>query len=184
MVAWLKIIGFCTLASVVYGVVHDQITARVCIEYFTIGHPRLFPGDSPTLHGLAWGIIATWWMGAVLGLGTAVVGRARVWPRLAWRDFLRPVIIVLLVMFITAAIAGVIGALAFDALNFRLADWLAEKIDPSRHIRFFAVGCAHSASYLVGAIGGVVLWMWALVERGRRAVREAGSDQAGHTDLQ
>jgi hypothetical protein len=29
-----------SIASAVgYGIVHDQITARICIEYFTIGHP-------------------------------------------------------------------------------------------------------------------------------------------------
>jgi len=32
----------CILAAVFYGILHDQITARICVEYFTIGHPIVF----------------------------------------------------------------------------------------------------------------------------------------------
>lgn len=35
-------------AAVRYGVVHDQATARVCLEYFTIGHPPIFRTESTT----------------------------------------------------------------------------------------------------------------------------------------
>ena len=37
-------------AAIGYGIVHDQITARVCVEYFSIGHPPIFPTDDPTIH--------------------------------------------------------------------------------------------------------------------------------------
>lgn len=45
----LKIILLYILAAIVYGICHDQVTARVCVEYFTIGHPPIFHTDSPTL---------------------------------------------------------------------------------------------------------------------------------------
>jgi hypothetical protein len=64
------------LAAVVYGIVHDQVTARVCVEYFTIGHPPVFHTDDPTLLGIGWGIIATWWVGAMLGAPLAIVARS------------------------------------------------------------------------------------------------------------
>ena len=60
----LKIILLCVLAAIVYGILHDQVTARVCVEYFTIGHPPIFHTDDPTLLAFGWGVIATWWMGA------------------------------------------------------------------------------------------------------------------------
>ena len=47
------IVLMCVFAAVVYGVIHDQITARVCVEYFTVGHPPIFPTDDPTLLGVA-----------------------------------------------------------------------------------------------------------------------------------
>ena len=63
------------VSAVVYGVVHDQVTARVCIEYFTIGHPPIFPTESPTLLGLGWGVVATWWAGLLLGVPLALAAR-------------------------------------------------------------------------------------------------------------
>jgi hypothetical protein len=55
----IAIIFLSVAAAIVYGIVHDQITARICIEYFTIGHPRLIDSDSPTVLGLFWGVVAT-----------------------------------------------------------------------------------------------------------------------------
>jgi hypothetical protein len=36
-----KIIALCVGAAIAYGVLQDQVTARVCVEYFTIGHPPI-----------------------------------------------------------------------------------------------------------------------------------------------
>ena len=57
------IVVLCIGSAVIYGILHDQITARICVEYFTIGHPPIFPTESPTLLGIGWGILATWWVG-------------------------------------------------------------------------------------------------------------------------
>jgi hypothetical protein len=62
---FLEIIALALLAGITYGVLHDQVTVRVCIEYFTIGHPRIFSTMSPTLLAIGWGIIATWWFARV-----------------------------------------------------------------------------------------------------------------------
>jgi len=43
------------LGAISYGVIHDQITVRICLEYFTIGHPPVFDTTSPTLLALGWG---------------------------------------------------------------------------------------------------------------------------------
>lgn len=51
------IIMVSVVAAITYGVIHDQITARICVEYFTIGHPRLIESDSPTVLGLFWGVV-------------------------------------------------------------------------------------------------------------------------------
>ena len=42
----IKIILMEVAAAIVYGILHDQITARVCVEYFTIGHAPIFHLDS------------------------------------------------------------------------------------------------------------------------------------------
>jgi hypothetical protein len=51
-VEFLKIVALCIVAAVVYGIVHDQVTARICLEYFTEFHPPVFLTSSPTLLGL------------------------------------------------------------------------------------------------------------------------------------
>jgi hypothetical protein len=42
-------------AAILYGILHDQVTARVCLEYFTVFHPPVFDTTSPTLLALGWG---------------------------------------------------------------------------------------------------------------------------------
>jgi hypothetical protein len=62
-----KILLLCILAATTYGILHDQITARLCLEYFTLAHPPLFHTESPTILAFCWGILATIGVGAVLG---------------------------------------------------------------------------------------------------------------------
>ena len=73
----LKIAVTCVIAAVLYGIVHDQFTARICIEYFTIFHPPIFHTQSPTLLGIGWGIVATWWVGVFFAslIGAACISR-------------------------------------------------------------------------------------------------------------
>ena len=71
----LKIVLFATLAAVCYGILHDQVTAHLCVEYFTIAHPPVFPTESPFWLAIGWGIIATWWVGLRLGVLLAVAAR-------------------------------------------------------------------------------------------------------------
>jgi hypothetical protein len=44
----IAIVILCIVSAVSYGILHDQITARICVEYFTIGHPPVFDTTSPT----------------------------------------------------------------------------------------------------------------------------------------
>jgi hypothetical protein len=46
---WLAIVTLTILACITYGIIHDQVTARICLEYFTIGHPQIVPTDDPTV---------------------------------------------------------------------------------------------------------------------------------------
>ena len=92
MAQFFAIIGLCVGAAVAYGIRHDQVTARVCVEYFTVGHPAVFPTDSPTWLAVGWGILATWWVGLILGVGLAVAARFGRRPRRDVRSLVRPVV--------------------------------------------------------------------------------------------
>src|SRR6266404_9486519 len=87
----LKIFLVCIVAAIFYGVIHDQITVRVCLEYFTVFHPPVFATQSPTLLAFGWGVIATWWMGAFLGALLAIATRAGSRPKLSAMNLFNPI---------------------------------------------------------------------------------------------
>jgi hypothetical protein len=153
----LKIIALCILAAITYGIVHDQITARICVEYFTIGHPPIFHTTSPTLLGLGWGVIATWWVGLFLGIPLALAARCGSRARLTAAQ-LTPSIAKLLVMMACAAfLAGLMGFILESRGILRLPEPLSGMIPYGQQAGFLTDWWAHSASYIAGFTGGVVL---------------------------
>jgi hypothetical protein len=163
---WLLSIG----AAVCYGVVHDLVTAHVCVEYFSVAHPMILPLSSPTAFALEWGVLATWWVGAGLGLGLAACSRLGARPPLRARDLVRPIAILLLCMAAASVMAGVTGLILAKKQRIVLAGWLASAIPPAKHSRFLADAWAHSAAYLVGGVGGILICRWAY---GRRRISSA-----------
>jgi hypothetical protein len=172
----LAIVALCIASAVVYGIVHDQVTARVCVEYFTVGHPPVFHTDSPTLLGLGWGIIATWWAGLLLGIPLAVAGRAGSRPRRSVRSLLRPILTLLLIMGICALLAGVAGFVLAGLGEIVLVEPFASRVPADRHARFLAAGGAHLASYLVGFVGGLVVIVRVWRSRDGRGTADTGAD--------
>jgi len=65
------------LGAIAYGILHDQVAVRVCVEYFTIGHPPIFRTESPTLLALGWGTLEAGLVGLPLGIVLALAARAR-----------------------------------------------------------------------------------------------------------
>lgn len=155
----LAIIVMCVLAACGYGIVHDQITARVCIEYFTIGHPQIFaqPVTSPTVIAFAWGIIATWWVGMGLGVALAIAAQAGKRPKKSVRDLIGPIAILLGMMALLAASAGIVGWILASGGRIKLSGWLGEHVPAPHHTGFLADAFAHSMSYFAGAVGGIVI---------------------------
>lgn len=166
---FIAIIGLSILSCVIYGVLHDQITARICVEYFTIGHAPLLNTTSPTLLGLGWGVVATWWVGFILGLPLAIASRAGSWPKRSARSLVRPVMILMLVSAACAAIGGAMGHFMARSGQVWLLEPLASRVPQDRHVAFLTDLWAHSASYLVGFVGGVVLVLVIHVGRARAA---------------
>jgi hypothetical protein len=151
------IVGLCVLAAVTYGVLHDQVTARVCVEYFTIGHPPIFGTQDPTLLGLGWGVLATWWVGVLLGLPLAAAARLGRRPQRTAASLIRPVTMLMLVSAGCALVAGVVGYGMAKLGVIGLFGPVGRAIPPARHVAFLADLWAHNASYLSGFVGGGIL---------------------------
>ena len=165
MMESLKIIALSIAAAVVYGVLHDQVTARICVEYFTIGHAPIFGTDNPTLLGIGWGILATWWVGLFLGVPLAVVARAGKRPPRSAASLVRPIAALMLVSALGAALAGLVGWQLASRGIVHLLGPLAENVPAEKHVAFLIDGFAHTASYGFGFLGGLVVM--ALVWRSR-----------------
>ena len=155
----LAIIVLCVLAACGYGIVHDQITARICIEYFTVAHPPIFdhPVNSPTVLGFVWGIIATWWVGLGLGIPLAFAARFGNRPKRSVHDVTKPILLLLCVMGVLALAAGVVGFLLASAGWINLTGSLADKVPADHHTALITDAFAHNMSYLSGAVGGIIV---------------------------
>lgn len=174
--AGLRIVGLCILAAGLYGIGHDQVTARVCVEYFTIGHPRILSSESPTLLGLVWGVLGTWWVGLLLGGPLAFACRRGDGPRRTARSLVRPIAILLASVAAISLVAGIVGYALASRGVFVLLEPFASRMPRARHVAVIADGWAHSASYLAGLVGGVVLVR--RVWKDRRAATLAGPQPA------
>lgn len=168
MIETLRIIVLSIAAAVAYGLVHDQITAHICVEYFSVFHPRVIRSENPALLALVWGVIATWWMGAILGIPVALIARLGPAPKLNARDLVRPIRNLLCVMAALALIAGVVGYTLVSTGQARPPLHIRAHLAPDRHARFMAAAFAHQMSYAIGGLGGLFVWGWAFRERDRR----------------
>jgi hypothetical protein len=149
----LKIVAMCVIAGALYGVAHDQVTARVCLEYFTVYHPAVFHTQSPTLLALGWGVLATWWVGLLLGVLLAIAARAGSLPKATLVDLAPKVLLLVAMMALCALAAGFCG---YFLQGFGM-EYYATGIPKQIRRNFYADLWAHNMSYLSGFIGGIVL---------------------------
>ncbi len=154
---FLRIVALCIGAAVFYGLIHDQITARLCLEYFTVAHPPVVVSDSPTVQGLVWGVIATWWVGFLLGVPLAIVSLTGDYPPWTAKRLVRPIGILLATMAVCAASAGFLAYELASSGRITIAPGWADAITPEHHAPFVAVAWTHNVSYLSGFVGGIVL---------------------------
>ncbi len=188
-----KIMIGAILAAIAYGIGNDQVTARVCPEYFTEGfHKNMLQRNvlygnklaahmmkvtNPTKIGLYWGVMATWWFGALLGAPTVLAARLGKWPKIAMKDLIKPLGVGLAFLYAMSAAAGGYGYLASKngwlssgmRQNIRLA---AGNTPSSAMHRYTADAFAHHVGYFGGALVAVGLIGWTLRERYKRAQDE------------
>ena len=176
----LAIVGLCIVSCICYGIVHDQLTARLCVEYFTIFHPPIFGTDDPTLLAIGWGILATWWVGLLLGIPLAIAARAGSRPKRSAADLMRPILVLMAVSGVIAGVAGLCGYVAASNGWVWLVPPLASKIPSERHTMFLVDLWMHNASYFSGFLGGLVVI--AMVWRERRLGFTSAADTEGLQD--
>ena len=164
---FLGIIAVSVLGSVLYGIGHDLITTRICVEYFTIGHPKIIESEDPTQLALAWGVRASWWAGLFLGILLACAARLGKRPQRSFRSLLKPIAALLIVMGLFAFAAGVVGYMLGSSGNVVLPAQLLERLPLAARVPFQICAFAHNTSYNVAFVGGGMLIAWVWVSRKR-----------------
>lgn len=147
-------------AEVVYAMLQDQISVRMCPEYFTVAHPRIEAITDPTLLGLARGFLGAWWGGALIGAITGFSARLGRWPKLNPQDLLRPIVWLLVFQAGATAAAGWIATYEVTEPGFTIIEPLASHIPETRHNACFIVSRMHQGTYLSAIVGGVFVCGW------------------------
>lgn len=154
-----RILGLIVLMAAVYGIIHDQITARIYPAYFNVDHPDLgypaiFHSSNPTVLGFAWGIVATVPLATVLGSMIAISAQVGNWPRISARRLLGPLCGVFVLMMVMAVAGGIWG----------YHSWRPDsKMFIAR--REMADFGAHLMSYCGGVFGALLLVIWTIIRR-------------------
>ena len=151
-----QIVCLSVIAVVLYGVLHGQITARLCIEYFTVAHTPIVASTEPGVVGLFWGIFATWWVGIPLGCGLAAACCLRPIQTMPPAVIL-PLLRLLCLMGLCAFLGGLAGYGGFRMGWLQVPEELADCIPAERHVWLVVDSLAHLASYVAGFLGGFVL---------------------------
>lgn len=158
------IIGWAILLSVVYGLIHDQITIRICPEYFTVYHPHLFATRDLTELALLWGVAATWWMGAFFGILLALAAQNGPAPTVKPSFCRNGMIAVLLLTGLLACLGGLVAKGHYMSPFFP-SDIRIQNLPASRQEGFAVNYAAHNISYMASGLGAVILCLAILYKR-------------------
>jgi len=170
----LRIVAVFTAAAVLYGLLHDQVTARVCLEYFTVAHRPIARSSSATVLGAVWALVAAAPAGIFAGTLVSLAARDGLGPKLEWRRFVRPLLRLAAMTAGAAMLAGLAGYVLTARGAVRMIADYAHVITPPRQPRFMAVVYAHIASFTAGITGTLVIAVRAQALRARLRVERHG----------
>ena len=154
---FLKIVGFMILIAIGFGLVHDLVTAHICVEYFSIAHPPVIPGGPPVVYALVWGVIATWWMGLILGVLLGLSSRLVRVRQISLNWLIKPVLAMFSVLLVVAMLSGLAGYLSVKYNIFNISISSPQGISENIYPRYVFDSFAHGTSYFLGIVGGLVL---------------------------
>ena len=171
--------GMGLIAGVCFGVLQDQVSARLCPEYFTLFHPPIPGLNDPTLMGISWGFLGAWWAGLFLGYAAGLVATFGTLPKLTPRDVVRHLLFLMLYVGATVSAIGGIVWWHAELLGVSIDPGLGRLLPPEHHRALLVVSCYHFAAYASSLCGSVVLcaWIWRERVKRRAAMLAAPSTQ-------
>lgn len=160
-----KIVLGSVIIAILYGIVHDMVTAHTEISYFTLFHVKVVESQSPVILALVWGVIATWWVGGIAGLLVAASAQMGSKPKFSARRALGYVVRGAIFTLVVA-----MGSLAYflGSSEGRVLEFQPDPSDLSG--RFYAVFMTHNISYWLSAIVTIVVCVVITLKRSKEAI--------------
>lgn len=165
--AFLLLIGLSPLLGSIYGIVHDQVTYTISPEYYTkfkfhqfgltdMEGEALLPNPRTVVAVV--GIMATWWMGLLIGIVLTLVGLKQINGALMFQTTLKAMILTIIIALLTGLIGLCYGSTLSkaDVANWHLPSNLVD------YQNFIKVGSMHNFSYIGGAIGLIISIFYSL----------------------
>jgi hypothetical protein len=169
----LLILISCLLGGV-YGILHDQLTYSISVEYYTkfkflqfgfvdFGKEAILP--HPRIYVSIVGFLATWWMGLFIGFFLALLGFIHTDMKLMFAITLKSFLVTMLIAFMTGLVGLAYGHLVLahrpqeEFYNWYVPDNLVD------FKSFVTVGSMHNFSYLGGVIGLIVGMVYSISQK-------------------
>jgi hypothetical protein len=148
---FLTIVLGSTFLACLLGICLDLVTANVAVEYFSVHHPKILPTENPWALALLWGVVASWWFGAVAGVIVALINHRRQQPLEAIRILKWTAIGCLTLWMIMISILLTIMAISSTIpIEQRRASFESDR-------RLVAVAMAHQYEYILGLVALLVI---------------------------
>jgi len=151
------LLAVAALSAAAFGALHNQLSFTVGPTFFTdlkFDQFGIAADTAPRLAAARVGVEAAWWIGPVIALPAALYGFVAV-PRT--QTYLAAgigAIGLVIVLATLAALLGLVGGIAANATGL-LDAYLVMPEGPSR-ADFYRAGFMHDASYVGGALGGLL----------------------------
>jgi hypothetical protein len=153
----------------VFGALHDQLSYTVSPEYFTKFKFRQFGMmnvDLPERVRAAYvGLLASWWMGAFMGVLVGLAGFLHRDESVAVRTLVQSLILSVAVVLAASSVGLLYGYFRTQQINLlTYREWFIPR--DVTHLRsFLCAGYMHNAAYLGGALAIPVAWGFHLLVR-------------------
>ncbi|MBV6457879.1 MAG: hypothetical protein HONBIEJF_00999 [Fimbriimonadaceae bacterium] len=158
--AALLFVLYCLVVAVLYGTVHDLVTAHVAVEYFSIHHAKVIESDNPIALALVWGFLATFWVGLLGGAWLVLTNLVGPTMPLKWQ-WLRRGVLIVAVASLTAAMLILVSFMWLTTL----VPMAERKRDFENDRRLISVAMAHLTSYMSSAVLTFGLGIWVFMTR-------------------
>lgn len=151
---FIALMTIAAFAAALFGAVHNQVSYTVGPTYFTEFKFFQFQIGAAIPDRLAAGyvgVMASWWMGPLIGLPAFIYGLIAVPTARRYFAGGMGAILIVILLATLGALAGLLGGLIADSTGL-LDDVIAFPDGPTRQ-DLLRAGFMHDASYLAGALG-------------------------------